>query len=68
MPQETIPSVVTTLRLMKRSARGACWLHLEGCNNTDLGKKFGLASSTVRDIVRTIKETDSPVPRKSSGL
>ncbi|KAI8354071.1 hypothetical protein BD560DRAFT_408043 [Blakeslea trispora] len=46
---------------------GVYWLHSEGYDNTTIGKKVGLVRETVRSIVKTIEETGSPLPRKSTG-
>ena len=39
-------------------------LNKEGYNNATIGKKVRLAREIVRDILKTIEETNTPLPRK----
>ncbi|OBZ86374.1 hypothetical protein A0J61_05585 [Choanephora cucurbitarum] len=45
---------------------GVYWLNLEGYNNTTIGKKVRLARETVRDIVKAIEETNTPLPHTTT--
>lgn len=46
---------------------GVYWLNKEGYSNTVIGKKVGLPRETVRTIVKRIEETNTPLPRQSTG-
>ncbi|OBZ81773.1 hypothetical protein A0J61_10178 [Choanephora cucurbitarum] len=51
-------------RSLTRCVGGVYWLNKEGCNNITIGKKVWLARETVRDIVKTVEKTNTPLHRK----
>ncbi|OBZ82801.1 hypothetical protein A0J61_09147 [Choanephora cucurbitarum] len=61
---ETKPKRGSYTKVTEKMRWGAYWFNKEGCNNTTIGKKVWLAREIVRDIVKTIEETNTPLPLK----
>jgi hypothetical protein len=47
--------------------RGVYWLNIVGWKKTHIAKTVGYLHSTITCIIKKIKETGSPIPRKSTG-